>query len=229
MDGAHRCEMGETLGMETRDAIYRGSFWLAVALTVAATGVGIYESIVIQGRPPGLEILYRDYLVDLIDEGKTDDDVYERALSEMQMVVDIDLTQRVIMLGSIADYAEITGDREVEIEALRELAAHNEIGEPKRYNNLATALIDSWSETHDANLVNESIKYSSLAINMFKALPAPEKLEFAKSHCNLGAAYVLLRDHRNAVVHFQEALKLDPTLIQAQQGLAYLMQGQPPQ
>ena len=209
--------------MQLREPIYRVSLIIATCGLLVAFAAGILYSFRTVGRPPSIEpdyVVYINHLLGKAEAAGKDSpehsENFRRALSQMRIAAKIDMKRRKLVLLQLAEAAESIGEPEVRIDALRELAARNELDSAKQYNDLAMTLLETQRGMRqaDPDVVHEAERYARKAIEMDP--------NFAPAYCNLGGAMMLAGDARVAAECFEAALRLDPTMLAAQQALEYL-------
>lgn len=162
--------------MQLREPTYRVSLIIATGGLFVAFAVGVLHSFRTVGRPPGIEPDYVAYINDLLGKAQAGagkdspehSENYRRALSQMRMAAKMDTKRRKFVLLQLAKAAEINGDTEARIDALRELAARNELDNAGQYNDLAMALLETQRgmPQADPEVVREAGSYARKAIEV---------------------------------------------------------------
>lgn len=177
---------------------------LALAVLVL---MGLGYSFREDARVPAADLRYMPYVLSLVEAGQL-----EEAHAELSMAAKLD-PRNLTALGLLARVSKELGDPSGELQALRLMVA--ERPEDARFRLwLSQALLERARESDGPR----SRRRAELAISS-----AEVAIRFdphsAAAYQTLGEAWLLLGEREMAERHLREALRLDPTLDSARQGL----------
>lgn len=198
--------------------VYPSLFVIGVVTFFTLLAVGGYQSVRTKGSLPPVYLNYTKDIQTTISDRKD----YPRAIHQLRLAVKLDhYGQRPKHFFELAKASFRAGDRQNQqyaLRSLRQMVESGTIDDPRVYYYLSVALI--LQDKVDQSVAREAI---SLCRHTLRLTP-----DFAPAHSNCGVALIMLGETDQALMHFRTALRLDPTLEQAQQGMQYLEKVQPP-
>ena len=199
--------------------VYPSLFAIGVAAFFVLLAAGGYESVSTNRRPPPIYLNYSKEIETTITKQKND----RKAIEQLLLAVKLDFYgHRPKHFFELAKAAYRTNDlknQQYALRSLRQMVEAGTIDDPRIHYYLAVALIlQNEVSRSDAR---EAIKLCHRTLS--------RDPNFAPAHSNMGVAWVMLAEPDKARPRFLQALRLDPTLEQAQQGMQYLEHGGSPE
>ena len=192
--------------------VYPSLFAIGVVTFIALLAVGGYQSVRTKGRLPPIYLNYTKDIQTTISERKD----FPEAIRQLRLAVKIDhYGQRPKHFFELVRASFRAGDsqnQQYALRSLRQMVESGTIDDPRVYYYLSVALI--LQDKVDRPVASEAI---SLCRHTLRLTP-----DFAPAHSNCGVALIILGETDQARMHFRTALRLDPTLEQAQQAMQYL-------
>jgi len=198
---------------------YKIAFALGMLFIFGAIVTGVYESLRVRNRLPGLEISAEYFLqIDTLLRRNN----YKLAAEQIQRAADLDFPHQKELLRRLAKTARQYKDFETEVAALKRLASLDAMSDFDVLTDLSSALQErvrqriEVDKVVDKDVIKEAVEISDRAAQL--------RPDSARANCNLASSLLMAGQTDHAESFFRRAIQLDPNLVPARQGLEHINQ-----